>query len=125
MTVNEIFGISNRFAYHFFVLFFRHKVELFAQMFDVTLPFDVGSPKPRMSRHPVAAGTRFRLLKCALSLLQGDMLVRSLSKNLLRERVYQTCQFPPHPITAQLGRSIYFFHKFILYNSTWFRFDVF
>ena len=84
MTVNEIFGISNRFAYHFFVLFFRHKVELFAQMFDVTLPFDVGSPKPRMSRHPVAAGTRLRLL-------QGDMLARSLSKNLLRERVYQTC----------------------------------
>lgn len=60
-------------------------------MFDVTLPFDVGSRKPRMSRHPAAAGTRFRLLQCALSLLQGDMLARSLSKNLLRERVYQTC----------------------------------
>jgi phosphatidylinositol 4-kinase len=60
-------------------------------MFDVTLPFDVGSRKPRMSRHPAAAGTRYRLLQCALSLLQGDMLARSLSKNLLRERVYQTC----------------------------------
>ena len=67
------------------------QVELFAQMFDVTLPFDVGSRRPRMSRHPAAAGTRYRLLQCALSLLQGDMLARSLSKNLLRERVYQTC----------------------------------
>lgn len=60
-------------------------------MFDVTLPFDVGSHKPRMSRHPAAAGTRYRLLQCALSLLQGDMLARSLAKNLLRERVYQAC----------------------------------
>ena len=64
-------------------------MELFAQMFDVTLPFDVGNTVPRMSRHPSAAGTRFRLLHCALSLLQGDILPRSLAKNLLRERVYQ------------------------------------
>ncbi len=58
-------------------------------MFDVTLPFDVGSRTPRMSRHPCAVGARFRLLHCALSLLQGDMLPRSMAKNLLRERVYQ------------------------------------
>ena len=62
-------------------------------MFDVTLPFDVGNQVPRMSRHPSAAGTRFRLLHCALSLLQGDILPRSLSKNLLRERVYQVLFF--------------------------------
>lgn len=29
-----------------------------------------------------------RLLSCALSLLQGDALPRSLSKNVLRQRVY-------------------------------------
>ena len=58
-------------------------------MFEVTLPFDVGSRTPKMSRHPAAAGTRFRLLQCALSLLQGDQLARSLAKNLLRERIYQ------------------------------------
>ena len=79
-------------------------------MFEVTLPLDVGSRKPRMSRHPAAAGTRFRLLQCALSLLQGDMLPRSLAKNLLRERVYQTCldyfccrpQCPSKTLTAEL-----------------------
>ena len=62
-------------------------------MFEVTLPFDVGSRTPRMSRHPAAAGTRFRLLQCALSLLQGDQLTRSLAKNLLRERIYQVRYF--------------------------------
>jgi len=62
-------------------------------MFEVTLPFDVGSRTPRMSRHPAAAGTRFRLLQCALSLLQGDQLTRSLAKNLLRERIYQVRHF--------------------------------
>jgi phosphatidylinositol 4-kinase len=31
------------------------------------------------------------LLSCALSLLQSDVLPRSLSKNVLRERVYSTC----------------------------------
>lgn len=33
----------------------------------------------------------FRLLSCGLSLLQGDVLLRSLSKNVLRERIYCTC----------------------------------
>lgn len=32
-----------------------------------------------------------RLLTCGLSLLQGDVLQRSLSKNVLRERIYCTC----------------------------------
>ena len=67
------------------------QVELFAQMLHATLPFDVGSRSPRMSRHPAACGTRFRLLHCGLSLLQGEVLPRSLAKNLLRERVYQAC----------------------------------
>lgn len=77
-------------------------------MFDMTLPFDVGSRKPRMSRHPAAVGTRYRLLQCALSLLQGDTLARSLSKNLLRERVYQTaldyfCCRPQCPNKKQMA----------------------
>lgn len=46
------------------------QVTLFAQMLHATLPFDVGSRCPRMSRHPAACGTRFRLLHCGLSLLQ-------------------------------------------------------
>lgn len=33
----------------------------------------------------------FRLLACALSLLQSDVLPRSMSKNVLRERVYSAC----------------------------------
>ena len=32
-----------------------------------------------------------RLLACGLSLLQGDVLPRSLSKNVLRERIYCNC----------------------------------
>lgn len=32
-----------------------------------------------------------RLLTCGLSLLQGDVLPRSLSKNVLRERIYCNC----------------------------------
>lgn len=33
----------------------------------------------------------YRLLSCGLSLLQGDVLTRSLAKNVLRERIYCTC----------------------------------
>ena len=41
-----------------------------------------------MSRHVSAAGTRFRLLNCGMSLLQGDVLPKSLSKHALRQRIY-------------------------------------
>jgi len=43
---------------------------------------------PTMGRHISAAGTRFRLLACGMSLLQGDVLINSMSKNLLRQRIY-------------------------------------
>lgn len=33
----------------------------------------------------------FRLLQCGLTLLQGDVLPKSLGKNILRERVYCAC----------------------------------
>ena len=41
-----------------------------------------------MSRHVSAAGTRFRLLNCGMSLLQGDVLPKSLAKHVLRQRIY-------------------------------------
>jgi phosphatidylinositol 4-kinase len=41
-----------------------------------------------MSRHVSAAGTRFRLLNCGMSLLQGDVLPKTLSKHALRQRIY-------------------------------------
>ena len=44
-----------------------------------------------MSRHVGAAGTRFRLLNCGMSLLQGDVMPRSLAKHLLRRRIYSCC----------------------------------
>lgn len=103
----------------------QDQVELFAQMFDVTLPFDVGSRTPRMSRHPSAVGARFRLLHCALSLLQGDTLPRSLAKNLLRERVYQaaldyfcsTPQCPSRKKTSQLREDTLSMIRFWLVNN--------
>lgn len=40
------------------------------------------------SRHIATVGTRFRLLTCGLSLVQGEALPRALSKSVLRERIY-------------------------------------
>ncbi|CAG2068420.1 unnamed protein product, partial [Timema podura] len=37
------------------------------------------------------SGTLAQLLACGLSLLQGEILPRSLSKNVLRERIYCNC----------------------------------
>ena len=37
--------------------------------------FEVGQDVGSMSRHVSAAGTRFRLLNCGMSLLQGNMFV--------------------------------------------------
>ena len=61
-----------------------------------------------MSRHVSAAGTRFRLLNCGMSLLQGncsfstfilnindvpsgDVMPKSLAKHVLRQRIYSCC----------------------------------
>ena len=41
-----------------------------------------------MSRHITTVGTRFRLLVCGMSLLQGDTLPKSVAKNILRQRIY-------------------------------------
>lgn len=61
-------------------------VDMFANMFHRSLSIAVG--KCRNSRHVAAVGSRFRLLTCALSLVQGDSLPRSVGKSVLRERVY-------------------------------------
>ncbi|CAH1390658.1 unnamed protein product [Nezara viridula] len=69
----------------------REKVEMLVSLLQRSLPMVVGSDDAHINRHIAAAAARFRLLSCALSVLQSDILPRSLSKNVLRERVYSTC----------------------------------
>ncbi|VVC31966.1 Hypothetical protein CINCED_3A020388 [Cinara cedri] len=69
----------------------QEKVEMLAMMFHRSLPMSVGTSDAFISRHIDAIGTRFRLLQCGLTLLQGDVLPKSLGKNILRERVYCAC----------------------------------
>ncbi|XP_065226540.1 phosphatidylinositol 4-kinase alpha isoform X2 [Planococcus citri] len=69
----------------------HEKIEMFLVMLHNTLPLAVGTPEAFLNRHIAAIGTRFRLLQCGLSLLQGDILPKSLSKNVLRERIYSAC----------------------------------
>ena len=59
-----------------------------------------------MSRHVSAAGTRFRLLNCGMSLLQGDVLPKTLSKHALRQRIYSCsldffCADKMYPVSAR------------------------
>ncbi|XP_042233496.1 phosphatidylinositol 4-kinase alpha-like isoform X1 [Homarus americanus] len=67
------------------------QVAMFAGMFHRTLHMTVGNPDSKINRHIGALGTRFRLLSCALTLIQGDAIPKSLSKNVLRERIYCAC----------------------------------
>ncbi|XP_047491882.1 phosphatidylinositol 4-kinase alpha-like isoform X2 [Penaeus chinensis] len=67
------------------------QVAMFACMFHRTLHMTVGNPDSKINRHIGAIGTRFRLLSCALALIQGDTIPKSLSKNVLRERIYCAC----------------------------------
>nr|CAD7396811.1 unnamed protein product [Timema cristinae] len=69
----------------------QEKVEMLAMLLHRSLPMTVGTRDNHQNRHITAVGTRFRLLACGLSLLQGDILPRSLSKNVLRERIYCNC----------------------------------
>lgn len=62
-------------------------VEMFANMFHRSLSISVGKVGGN-SRHVAALGSRFRFLTCGLSLIQGDALCRSISKSVLRERIY-------------------------------------
>ncbi|CAH0713580.1 unnamed protein product, partial [Brenthis ino] len=67
------------------------KVEMLACLLHRSLPITVGDVRDHINRHVEAAGVRFKLLSCGLSLLQGDILPRSLARNILRERVYSVC----------------------------------
>ncbi|XP_045539355.1 phosphatidylinositol 4-kinase alpha [Papilio machaon] len=67
------------------------KVEMLASLLHRSLPITVGDIRDHINRHVEAAGVRFKLLSCGLSLLQGDILPRSLARNILRERVYSVC----------------------------------
>lgn len=63
------------------------QVEIFANMLHRSLSISVGRSEGN-SRHISTIGSRFRLLSCGLSLVQGDSLPHSISKSVLRERVY-------------------------------------
>ncbi|CAG9126168.1 unnamed protein product [Plutella xylostella] len=69
----------------------QEKVEMLAMLLHRCLPITVGDKRDHINRHVDAVGVRFRLLSCGLSLLQGDILPRSLARNILRERVYSAC----------------------------------
>ncbi|XP_045467840.1 phosphatidylinositol 4-kinase alpha [Harmonia axyridis] len=67
------------------------KVEMLAGLIHRSLGMTVGAMPPNQTRHVAAIGVRFKLLTCGLSLLQGDILPKSLAKNVLRERIYCSC----------------------------------
>ncbi|XP_073997967.1 phosphatidylinositol 4-kinase III alpha isoform X1 [Rhodnius prolixus] len=69
----------------------KEKVDMLVSLLHRSLPMTVGGQEAHINRHIAAAAARFRLLACALSLLQSDVLPRSMSKNVLRERVYSAC----------------------------------
>ncbi|QQP57676.1 Uncharacterized protein FKW44_002744 [Caligus rogercresseyi] len=66
----------------------RDQITMFTLMLQRSLAIKVGSSESLMTRHCSTAGTRFRLLTCGMSLLQGDVLPKSLAKNVLRQRIY-------------------------------------
>ncbi|RWS26434.1 phosphatidylinositol 4 kinase-like protein, partial [Leptotrombidium deliense] len=63
------------------------QVEIFVNMLHRSFSISVGKAEGN-SRHISTAGSRFRLLTCGLSLVQGDAFPRSVSKSVLRERIY-------------------------------------
>ncbi|CAM1325927.1 PI4KA (predicted) [Pycnogonum litorale] len=64
------------------------QVELLAMLLHRTLPISVGQNDSIKCRHVAAIGSFFRLLTAGLSLVQGDVIYRSIHKNVLRERIY-------------------------------------
>ncbi|XP_050501433.1 phosphatidylinositol 4-kinase alpha isoform X1 [Diabrotica virgifera virgifera] len=67
------------------------KVEMISSLIHHSLAMNVGSNPPSQTRHISAIGVKFKLLSCGLALLQGDILPKSLAKNVLRERIYCSC----------------------------------
>lgn len=63
----------------------RDKVEMFCMLLHRCLPLD---KRITRCRNISTVGCRFKLLQCGLSLLQGNVISKSLSRNILRERIY-------------------------------------
>lgn len=63
----------------------RDKVEMLCMLLHRSLPM---SQKINHNRDVASVGARFKLLQCGLSLLQGNTIPKSLSRNILRERIY-------------------------------------
>ena len=63
------------------------QVEIFVNLLHRSLHISVGHMH-YSSRNISTIGTRFRLLNCGLTLVQGDTLLHSVSKFILRERIY-------------------------------------
>ena len=63
----------------------RDKVEMLCILVHRCLPIIKHS---KQTRHISTVGCRFKLLQCGLSLLQGNTIPKSLSRNILRERIY-------------------------------------
>jgi hypothetical protein len=63
--------------------------------YQLTKSYTISKPGRQLCDQYLCAMNVFlyflRLLACGLSLLQGDVLPRSLSKNVLRERIYCNC----------------------------------
>nr|CAD7444999.1 unnamed protein product [Timema bartmani] len=67
------------------------KVSMMVSLLHRSLPGTVGDIDRHLNRHISTVGIRFSLLACAMSLLQSDVLTISLSKIMLRVRVYANC----------------------------------
>lgn len=63
----------------------KDKVEMFCLLLHRCLPI---SKNNKQNRCVSTVGCRFKLLQCGLSLLQGNTISKSLSRNILRERIY-------------------------------------
>lgn len=63
------------------------QVEIFVNLLHRSLHISVGRTH-YSTRYISTIGTRFRLLNCGLSLVQGETLANSVSKFVLRERIY-------------------------------------
>nr|CAD7567625.1 unnamed protein product [Timema californicum] len=67
------------------------KVTMIVSLLHRSLPGTVGDNDRHLNRHISTVGIRFSFLACAMSLLQSDVLTISLSKIMLRVRVYTNC----------------------------------
>lgn len=83
------------------------EVEIFANTLHRSLSVAVG--KNWNHRHIATVGTRFRLLTSGLSLVQGDVLPRTVNKSVLRERIYSSAldYFAGYPMSpSQKGAKL-------------------